>query len=81
MKPLKDYVILEEIKKELSKVILISDKIDIENHQAEVISVGSEVKLVVPGDKVLIKNYGFDEIEFEGKVYKVGKEEGIYAII
>ena len=82
IKPLQDYVVLEEIKQE-SKLIII-DGADFEpTHRAKVIEVGESSKLPIKiGNTVLIKEYGFDKIKVEDKKeILIGKEENIYAII
>lgn len=82
VEPLQDYIVLKEIKKE-SKLIIIHDSADLEpTHQAEVISVGPNSKLgVKKGDKVLIKEYGFDKLKLDKDEILIGREENIYAIV
>ncbi|MCK9370409.1 co-chaperone GroES family protein [Candidatus Dojkabacteria bacterium] len=82
IKPLQDYVVLEEIKKE-SKLIIV-DGVDFEpTHRATVIEMGENSKLPIKsGDTVLIKEYGFEKLKLEDKKeILIGKEENIYAII
>jgi co-chaperonin GroES (HSP10) len=82
IKPLRDFVVCEEVKIELSSIIKLEGvDPDVENHQAKVLACGSEVKDVKVGDTVLIKKYGFDQVEYEKVNYLVGKEESIYAIV
>lgn len=85
--PLQNYVLLEEIKgpekTELGIIIpegsMGSDGI---TEQGKVISYGEQTKIKIQlGDVVLFKPYGFDEFEVDKKLYRIGREDNIFAII
>lgn len=80
MKPLKDWIILEEIKQEISKVIITEDIADNDSNLAKVLEIGESVKQVKKDDVVLIQRFGFTEIEHEKKRYLIGKEDNILVV-
>ncbi len=82
LEPLQDFIVLEEIKKESKSEIIISEDADLKpTHKAKVISKGPDVVNIGVGDIVLIKEYGFDKLEVDGKEHMLGRQENIYAII
>jgi chaperonin GroES len=93
IKPLADYVLLEPIKEEekTKAGILLPETAEKEKpEQAKVIAVGPGRRdekgnlipvSVKPGQKVLFKKYGPDEIKVDDKEYLICKEEDIVAII
>ena len=98
IQPLSDYVLIEPIKEEKTTKtgIVIPDTAEGEKPQrGRIISVGpgktdddgKRIALSVkPGDMVLFKKYGPDEIKIENDKgeqveYLIGKEEDILAII
>jgi len=93
IKPLSDHILIEPIKEEekTKTGILLPETAEKERpEEGRVIAVGpgrttEEGKLipvsVKPGQKVLFKKYGPDEIKVENKEYLIAKEEDILAII
>lgn len=93
IKPLADYILIEPIKEEekTKAGILLPETAEKEKpEKGKVIAVGpgrmtDEGKLipvsVKPGQKVLFKKYGPDEIKVDDKEYLICKEEDILAII
>ena len=93
IKPLSDHILIEPIKEEekTKTGILLPETAEKERpEQGKVIAVGQGRKTedgkvipisVKPGQKVLFKKYGPDEIKVEGKEYLIAKEEDILAII
>jgi len=93
IKPLADYVLLEPIKEEekTKTGIYLPESAEKEKpEQGKVIAVGPGRRdekgnlipvSVKPGQKVLFKKYGPDEIKVDDKEYLICKEEDIVAII
>jgi len=93
IKPLSDHILIEPIKEEekTKTGILLPETAEKEKpEEGRVIAVGpgritEEGKLipvsVKPGQKVLFKKYGPDEIKVDNKEYLIAKEEDILAII
>jgi chaperonin GroES len=93
IKPLSDHVLIEPTKEEekTKTGILLPETAEKERPgEGKVIAVGpgritEEGKLipvsVKPGQKVLFKKYGPDEIKVDEKEYLIAKEEDILAII
>ena len=93
IKPLSDHILIEPIKGEekTKSGILLPDTAEKEKpEQGRVVSVGPGRKTedgkiipldVKPGQIVLFKKYGPDEIKIDGKEYLIAKEEDILAII
>lgn len=82
--PLKDYVIVKELKKEMTESGLIlpeKGNTNPEERIVEVLNLGDKITLPIKiGDKVLIKHYGFDEIVINHIPVLIGKEENVVAI-
>ncbi len=93
IKPLSDHILIEPTKEEekTKTGILLPETVEKERPgEGKVIAVGpgritEEGKLipvsVKPGQKVLFKKYGPDEIKVDDKEYLIAKEEDILAII
>lgn len=93
LKPLSNHIFLEPVEEEKTTKsgIVIPETADKEKPiKGKVVAVGPG-KLndqgqrlpmsVKPGDVVLFKKYGPDEIEVDGKKYLVGDEDDILAVI
>lgn len=79
-------VLLEQIKDETETTkfgIIIPDSAKEKKPPviAIVIAVGPDVVDVMPDDKVIFAEYGFDPINVDDKVYQIGPEEKILAIL
>ena len=93
IKPLSDHILIEPTKEEekTKTGILLPETAEKERpEEGKVIAVGpgritEEGKLipvsVKPGQKVLFKKYGPDEIKVDDKEYLIAKEEDILVII
>jgi chaperonin GroES len=93
IKPLSDHILIEPIKEEekTKSGILLPETAEKERpEQGKVIAVGpgkrtEEGKIipisVKPGQKVLFKKYGPDEIKVDDKEYLIASEDDILAII
>lgn len=93
IKPLSDHILIEPLKKEekTKTGILLPETVEKERpEQGKVIAVGPGKRdekgnliplSVKPGQKVLFKKYGPDEIKVDDKEYLIASEEDILAII
>ncbi len=93
IKPLSDYVLIEQIKREekTKAGILLPESAEKEKpEQGKVIAVGpgrktSSGKIILPdvkvGDQVLFTKYGPNEIKVDNKEYLIAKQEDILAIL
>lgn len=93
IKPLSDHILIEPIKEEekTKSGILLPETAEKERpEQGKVIAVGPGKRnekgeiipiSVKPGQKVLFKKYGPDEIKVDGKEYLIASEDDILAII
>ncbi len=93
IKPLSDHILIEPIKEEekTKTGILLPETAEKERpEQGKVVAVGPGKRSekgdiipisVKPGQKVLFKKYGPDEIKVDGKEYLIASEEDILAII
>jgi len=81
--PLADHLVLEQIEAEEKSAggIILPDSAKEKPKVAKVLAVGKNVKEVKPGDQVLYKSYGPDEVKVGNKDYLVAKEEDILAIV
>jgi chaperonin GroES len=93
LKPLSNHIFLEAVEEEKTTKsgIVIPDTADKEKPvKGKVLAVGpgklndkgERIPMSVkPGDTVLFKKYGPDEIEVDGKKYLVGDEDDVLAIL
>jgi len=91
IKPLGDRILVEQLKAEdrTSGGIIIPDTAKEKPQEARVVAVGTgkivdgkKIPLdVKKDDVVLFSKYGGDDIKYNGKEYKILKEEDILAII
>jgi len=93
LKPLSNHIFLEAVEEEKTTKsgIVIPDTADKEKPvKGRVVAVGpgklndkgERIPMSVkPGDMVLFKKYGPDEIEVDGKKYLVGDEDDVLAIL
>lgn len=83
LEPVQDYVVVDAgaIGHDMTDSGILIEKEDAPN-QAKVVSFGPEVKLKLKKDqKVLIRTYGWEEVQEQGRKYLVGKEENIIAFV
>lgn len=92
IKPLYDNVLIKPIEEEQKTAsgIVLPDSAKEKPTKGEIIEVGQGRKSddgkliemsVKIGDKVLFKEYGFNEIEMDGETYLIGSESGILGIL
>lgn len=91
IRPLGDKVFIEPLQEDLKTKtgIYLPDSAKEKPKQAKVLAVGEgkmvDGKLkplsVKPGDVILTKEWGGDEVKFEGKEYKIVSEEDILGVI
>jgi len=79
--PLRDYVLLEELKPTVSSGIVLSENADLkESVRAKVIKIGQNVSQFKEGQIVLFKRHLFDEVFIDKIEYLLGREENVIAI-
>lgn len=87
VKPMDDRVMIEIVEEEESKTdsgIIIPDTAKEKPTMGRVVAVGTDEDLqehVKEGDKVLFAKYGGEEIELDGKEYKIIQRADILAVI
>lgn len=84
--PLRDYVVcIREEKKELKTKsgLLIAPTVSDEDTTLKVVAVGTDVKEVKVGDRIIARSYSQTEakLEFGGDQYQLLKEEDILATV
>ena len=80
IKPLKGYIILQEVKTETTGLTL-SDDADVEKPNLATVSLLGEGEFEFKvSDTLLIKRHLFDEVSLDGQDYLIGKNEGVVAI-
>ncbi len=91
-KPLHDNVLIKIQEKEATTTsgIVLPDSAKEKPTEGEVVSTGpgriNEDGDLIPvsvkkGDKILFREYGFSEIEIDGKKYLIGKEDSILGVL
>jgi chaperonin GroES len=86
IKPLDDRILLEpaEAEERTSSGIIIPDSAKEKPRIGTVIAVGTDEDLrekVKEGDKVLFAKYGGDEVEMNGKEYRILQRSDILAVV
>lgn len=83
IQPLADYVVAEqqEAQTKTASGIFLPDGAKEKPKVAKVLAIGSEVKNVKVGDKIIYGGYSNEDIKIEGKEYILIKLENIYATI
>ena len=84
LQPVQDFVLVEELLPEevTASGIIIPDVVDKEApNQGRVIECGPNCSFVKTSDVVMFRRYGFDDVEFNGKKYLLGREEFIMGTI
>ena len=82
LKPLKDRVlaIREEAKDKTASGFYLGDQKE-KPTTAKVEAVGSEVKEIKKGDRIVYREYSASEMKVEGKEYLIVKEEDVLATL
>ena len=84
IKPLADRVLIEPMSKEekTKSGIYLPETIDKERpEQSKVLAVGENVTEIKKGDRCVFLKYGPSEINFDGSILLVAKQEDILAIL
>ena len=86
VKPMDDRVLVEFVGEEekTPSGIIIPDTAKEKPRMGKVVAVGTDEDLqehVKEGDKILFAKYGGEEIEFDGKEYKIVQRSDILAVI
>ncbi|MBI2798393.1 co-chaperone GroES [Candidatus Saccharibacteria bacterium] len=83
IQPLGDRVVLEqvELEEKTAAGIILPDSAKEKPSEGKVLAVGTEVKEVKAGDRVLYSKYGPTEVKVDGKELMIVKEEDILAVM
>lgn len=84
IKPIGKNILVEPLKKEetTKSGLIIETKGEVRPEQGTVIETGKDYKgSLKTGDKVIFKKYAPDEVQHEGELYLIMKEEDILAVI
>jgi chaperonin GroES len=83
IKPLAEYVVAQQEEAETKTVsgLYLPDKAAEKPKIAKVLAVGSKVKEVKVGDKIIYGGYSHSDIKIDGTEYMLIKEEDIYATV
>ncbi len=83
LQPLADYVVTvaEEAQSKTSSGLYLPDNAAEKPKTAQVVAVGSGVKQVKVGDRVVHKSYSTTEVKVDGTEYTLVKEEDVLAVV
>lgn len=83
LQPLADRIVLEQLDSEekTASGIILPDSAKEKPSEGKVLAVGSDVKEVKVGDRVLYSKYGPNEAKVDGKELMIAKEEDVLAVI
>ncbi len=83
LQPLADWVVAEQEEAETrtSSGLYLPDKAAEKPKVAKVLKVGSKVKNVKPGDRIVYKSYSTTEVKIDDTEYILVKEEDILATV
>ncbi|HVV25529.1 MAG TPA: co-chaperone GroES [Candidatus Saccharimonadales bacterium] len=83
LQPLGDYVVAlgEEAETKTASGIYLPEKAAEKPKTAKVVAVGSNVKQVKKGDRIVYKSFSTTEVKVEGKDYILVKEEDVLATV
>jgi chaperonin GroES len=83
LQPLADRIVLEQLDSEekTASGIILPDSAKEKPSEGKVLAVGSDVKEVKVGDRVLYSKYGPNEVKVDGKELMIAKEEDVLAVI
>ncbi len=86
IKPMDDRVLVEifEEEEKTASGLIIPDTAKEKPRMGKVVAVGTDEDLqeyIKEGDKILFAKYGGEEIEFDGKEYKVVQRADILAVV
>jgi chaperonin GroES len=83
LKPIADRVVaqVEEAQSKTASGLYLPENAKEKSKVAKVVAVGSDVKAVKNGDKIVYKEYSTTEVKVQGEQYIIVKEEDILATI
>ena len=83
IQPLADYVVAqqEEAQAKTSSGIYLPEAAKEKPKIAKVLAVGSSVKDIKAGDRIVYGGYSNEDIKIDGKEYMLIKQENIYATV
>ena len=83
LKPIADRVVaqVEEAQSKTASGLYLPENAKEKSKVAKVVAVGSDVKAVKNGDKIVYKDYSTTEVKVQGEQYIIVKEEDILATI
>ena len=83
LNPLADWVVAEpeEAVTKTASGLYLPDKAAEKPKSAKVLKVGSKVKEIKPGDRIVYKSYSTTEVKIDNKEYILVKEEDILATV
>ncbi len=83
IQPLADYVVTqaEEAPSKTASGLYLPDNAQEKPKTAKVLAVGSEVKRVKAGDKIIYKSYSTTEVKLGSEEYILVKEEDVLATV
>jgi chaperonin GroES len=83
IKPLSEYVVAkaEEAKPKTASGLYLPDNAQEKPKVAKVLAVGSSVKQIKAGDRIIYKSYSTTEIKLDTEEYILVKEEDILATV
>lgn len=83
LKPIADRVVaqVEEAQSKTAAGLYLPENAKEKSKVAKVVAVGSDVKLVKNGDKIVYKEYSTTEVKVQGDQYIIVKEEDVLATI
>lgn len=83
IKPLADYVVVQQeaAESKTASGLYLPEQAQEKPKTAKVLAVGSAVKEIAVGDRVVYGGYSNTEIKQDGQTYMLVKEENIYATV
>jgi chaperonin GroES len=83
LQPLADYVVTqaEEAKSKTTSGLYLPDNVAEKPKTSMVVAIGTDVKRVKVGDRVVYKTYSTTEVKVDKEEYVLVKEEDILAIV
>lgn len=83
LKPLDDRVVAvrEEATTKTSAGLYLPDNAKEKSQIAKVVAVGSNVKEIKDGDRIVVREYSTTEVKLDDKKYLIVKEEDVLAVV
>lgn len=83
LKPLDDRIVAirEESATKTSAGLYLPDNAKEKSQIAKVVAVGSNVKEIKDGDRIVVREYSTTEVKLDDKKYLIVKEEDVLAVV